>query len=211
MRPVRVLGGFFLRFLVVFVLVMAPWPVVGDVYAAFFRAGGNLLFSSFGSEGRVQFRRLSDREPPHAAEDTDMILVNRRTRAESVFSAGSRQQGYKPTAFVLALILATPIPWARRLRAALWGLLCVNVYVAFRVAVLLAGAFSGNNKLALFTPGPVAGFVLDYIGWVVVASYAGWLILPLGIWVLVTFRLRDWNALFRIDERVQHTGESVTC
>lgn len=194
MRPVRVLGGFFLRFLVVFVLLMAPWPGVSEAYAAFFRSGGNLLFSSFGSEGRVRFLPLSDGDP---GQDTEVVLVNRRTGAQISIAGGSRLQGFKPTAFVLALILATPIPWSRRWRAAVFGLILVNAYVALRVMVFLLAAFSGDSAIALFSPGPICGTILDFLYWVCVASFAGWLVVPLPIWALVSFRRSDWPTILQ--------------
>ncbi len=138
------IAGFFVRFLIVYAALMAPWPVVRDSYAALYRAGCNALFARFGSDGAVRLRPLGK---PIAKHDTEFALTNRRTGAEYTF-AGSSLQGYNPTAFVVALILATPIPWSRRWRAVLWGLLWVNVYVALRVVVFLVMAYSGDNSLA---------------------------------------------------------------
>ena len=194
MRPARVLGGFFLRFLVVFVLLMAPWPGVSEAYAAFFRAGGNFLFSKFGSDGRVRFLPLAN---PDEGRDTEVVLVNRRAGGEMRVVGGSRLQGYKPTAFVLALILATPVPWSRRWRAVVWGLVLVNAYVGLRVFAFLLAAFSGDSTVALFSPGPVCRAILDFFVWVLVVSFAGWLIVPLPIWALVTFRRSDWPTILR--------------
>lgn len=196
MRPARTLAGFFVRFLVVFVLLMVPWPGLGAAYATFFRVSGNFLFSTFGSDGRVRFLPVAN---PEKERDTEVVLVNRGTGAEMRLAGGSRLQGYKPTAFVLALILATPIPWSRRWRAVVWGLMLVNVYVALRVGIFLLAAYSGDGAVALFTPGPVCRPVLDFLLWVVVVSFAGWLILPLPIWALVTFRRSDWPTI--LEER----------
>ena len=184
----------------IFVVLTAPWPGLPAAYAPVYRAGVNLLFARFGSSGAVEVRRSTRQDPDH---DTELVLSNWRTGAEYVF-AGSSLKGYKPTAFVLALILATPIPWGRRWRAALWGMVCVTAYSALRMAVFLATAFSGDNSLALFAPGPVGKGALDYLSWVVVDSFTGWLILPLPIWALVCFRRKDRRAAVATPTPIKH-------
>jgi len=187
----KLIAGFLGRFILVFVLLMAPWPGLKDGYAAFYRAAGNSLFTRFGDDGRVHFRSSTRPDPDRNLE---VVLKNWRTGSEYVF-AGTSAKGYNPTAFVVALILATPIPWRRRLRALLWGLVSVNVYVALRILLFLVVAFSGDNALALFTPGPLGQGILDYLNWVVVESFAGALLLPLPIWILVSFKRDDLRTI----------------
>ena len=67
---------FFMKFLLVFAVLAVPWWGVQEAYAAFFRGGVNLLYGSFGSQGRVHFRPLS---PPDAHHDTEIRLENRVT------------------------------------------------------------------------------------------------------------------------------------
>ncbi|UCE58480.1 MAG: hypothetical protein JSU63_13675 [Phycisphaerales bacterium] len=193
MLPIRRIAGFFVRFTVVFVLLVAPWPGVHEAYATVYRAGGNLLFGRFGYYGNVEFRPAAK---PTAAHDTEAVLTNWRTEAKYTF-VGSSQKGYLPTAFVLALILATPIPWYRRWRAVVWGLLLVSVYVVLRLGIFLALAFSGDNGLSVFSLGSAGRSILDYLHWVIVDSFAGWLILPLPIWIVVSFRRQDWVSILQ--------------
>ena len=185
--------GFFVRFMAIFVVLTAPWPGLPQAYAPAYRAAGNLLFASFGADGTVELRPSTRDDPDR---DTEFALANWQTDAESVF-VGSSLKGYKPTAFVLALILATPIPWRRRWRALLWGTVCITVYAALRTTVFLVAVFSEDNDLAVLTLGPISKTALDYIYWVVVDSFAGWLILPLPIWALVSFRRQDWQTLLK--------------
>ena len=194
MLSAKRIAGFFFGFTVIFALLMAPWPGLDEAHAGLLRVAGNVLFARFGSDGVVQFRSLSAPAPGHELE---VALSNLRSGVAYVFPFSSRKQGYKPTAFVLALTLATPIPWSRRWRTVLWGLLWVNVYVLLRVTVFLFAAFSGDAQLAPFSLGAIGTKVLVYVHWVVVASFAGSLILPLVIWVLVTFRRKDWEAVLQ--------------
>jgi len=191
MRPLKPALGFLLRFLVVFVLLMVPWTGWKQTYAAGFSTVANLVFARFGDSGLVRFRAAQ----PDAAHDLEITLRNKSKGTEYVFEGSAQLQGYKPMAFALALTLASPVPWRRRGKAVVWVLLLVHLYVAFRVLIFLLAAFSGDNTLALFRLGPIAGGVLDFLHWLVVISFAGWLILPLPIWILATFRRADWAAL----------------
>ena len=185
--------GFFIRFMVLFVVLTAPWPGLPQVYAPLYRAVGNALFVRFGS-GSVQLQSTGQTDPDR---DTQFVLRNRNNGAEYVFR-GTSLKGYQPTAFLFCLILATPIPWSRRWRGLLWGLAIVSVYAVLRTALFLLFAFSEGNhlvqnmsesgSLALFSLGPFGRFVLEYLYWVFVESFAGWLLVPLPIWVLVCFR-----------------------
>ena len=191
LSPKRV-AGFFIRFLLVFVVLMAPWPRVDVAYATVYQTVANVLFARFFSDGLVRF----DPSPTPARDrQLEVTLENRRTGVAVIFPFNSRTQGYKPTAFVLALILATPIRWSRRWRALLWGFLCVNGYVILKATLFLFAGFSGDAELAPFTLGVIGTKILVYLHWVVIASFAGWLILPLPIWALVSFRRKDWEVL----------------
>ena len=111
----RPIIGFFVRFLMFFAVLMILWSGVGAMYCGAFRGMGNLLFARFGTDGLVRFQRSLG---SNTEDDIEVILMNRGNGAESTFAGSSRLQGYKPTAFLLALILATPVSWKRRGRAA---------------------------------------------------------------------------------------------
>ena len=192
--------GFFIRFMVLFVVLTAPWPGLPRVYAPIYRAVGNTLFVRFSSAGSVHLQSSGRHDPDR---DTDFVLRNRNNDAEFLFR-GTSLKGYQPTAFLFCLILATPIPWSRRWRALLWGLAIVSVYAALRATLFLFFAFSEGNhlvqdmseaeSLAIFALGPFGRGVLEYAYWVFVESFAGWLFVPLPIWALVCFwRSERWT------------------
>lgn len=194
MMSTRPIVGFFLRFLLFFLALMILWSGVGATYGRAFRAMGNLLFARFGTDGLVRFQRS---EGSNTEDDLEVMLMNRGNGAESTFAGSSRLQGYKPTAFLLALILATPVSWKRRGRAVLWGTVWINVYVSLKTAVFLLARFSDENALALYAPGPLARGLLGYLEWLFVISFAAWLIVPLPIWALVTLRRDDWPSILQ--------------
>ncbi len=185
----RFLGRFFLFF----ILLMAPWPALHDIYGSMFRTGCNVVLSRFGPHGEVRWSPLMVSDNQH---DTELVLIDRQTRRARRVAGDSRLYGYLPTAYILCLILATPMPTRRRPWAIAGGLALVHLYVLFRLLVFLGVAFTGRFGPELYTLGPVSGKILDFVHWVVVVSFAGWLIVPLPIWLVVSFRRADWAKLF---------------
>ncbi len=193
MLPLKPILSFFLRLVLLYALLVAPWPGLRACYGSGYRTVMNALFGSFGSDGIVRFEALAgDVEQV----DTEIIAGNRRTRARPISALHSTAvTGYLPTAEVVALIVATPIPWSRRWKSLLWGLLLVNGLVILRVAIALLYGFSGDHPIALYSPGPV---------WIAVLAgahrvFATWInfsyVAPLFIWIVVTFRRSDWERL----------------
>lgn len=191
MINVKLHGGFFLRFLLLLVLFLAPWPVVQEGYANFFRGGANALFLSSASRGMVRFSP----RPSDGKHDTLFIRKNRVSAASAHGVCSSRHLGYKPTAVVVALILATPLPWSRKWRALLWGLVFVHAFVVLRVTILVLEAFSRNDAVALFELGAAGRKALLFVKWVLVTYFPGTFVAPIPIWFLVCFRKSDWERL----------------
>jgi hypothetical protein len=188
MSPVRLVGGFLLRFAIVYAALAVLWPGLGDAYAGWYRSAGEYVFRTIGSGGEVLFKPV----PVEGTEfDTILILGNANTKAVTEIKSNSRIMGFVPTCFVLALTLATPIPWKRRLRAVVIGGVLVQVYVGFRVWITLLGAFSGENDLSVFAFGPTTTEFLSFTFSLLVVSLAGCYVVPALIWAVVTFRRSD--------------------
>ena len=75
MHPLKRISLFFCLSLLIYAVLVVPWPGLMDGYRACFRAGGNLLFHRFGSSGSVTFVPLPS---PTPLLDTTMVLVNKR-------------------------------------------------------------------------------------------------------------------------------------
>lgn len=187
---------FFGIFVLVFSAMMAPIPAVQHTYAAFFRSVGNLVFAEPGDEARCSFVALNR---PDGRMDTEIQLTNLRTTTTAKMNTSSRFTGYVPTAIVLALILASPIRLKQKAWAFVWGLLACQVYLVLRIGTGVLRRFTMSDDLAIWTPGPIANFLIEAMFDIFVVSAIGGFILPILIWVLVTFRRHDWY-------RLQNTG-----
>ena len=200
------------------IILLIPWQVVVRGYASVFRMGGNILFSRFWiwPEGSVKFLDLeSDRlyrdidrvtagtlpptfQPPKAKGvlDTLMVLRNRETPASfGMLRIGSRLVGYWSIAWLLALLIAKPMSWRRRGKAALWGLLWVHAFIAVRLTIKLsADGFGAAKKYALFAPGEFGTDMLRRLVEVFVENPSVTFVVPTFIWFLVAFDRSEWSS-----------------
>lgn len=181
-----------IRFLCVFVLVygllMSPWPSLGGAYSRIYRAGAAFLFESFGSKGVVRFEELSDEE-----YDTKIVFYSR----DQVGSDGkmvpigfmrhsARRSAYIYVAFLTALILATPIRWSRKGWALLWGMILVHGFIVFNMAIWIIYGFN-KEPLSLFMLSPFWKRVLLLAIGVFVRNLTFGLVVCAFIWILVSF------------------------
>jgi hypothetical protein len=190
--PVRsALVGFFIKLLIINAVLLLPWPAWRDLYATGFRAAANVLLGSIGRDGIVRF------EPGEATDvnmDSRIVLQNRSTQAQSHVAFNCRFAGWLPTAMTAALVLATPLPWRRKLAALAAGLALVHLFIALRLWVYLAYLFSAGDTLAVFAPGPFVRGLLGAISDGLFASLIGSFLGPILIWLVVAVRPRDWSS-----------------
>lgn len=188
--------AFFLKVILFYALLMVPWPGLMTAYGYLFRACGNAVFRTFGATGRVYFTPISPAPTGKDAKDTVATLENIKTRgARGTMEMNSRLMGYLPTAFAVALILATAVPWARRSWALLGGILLMSGFAGLELALRLLDAFSDQNVLAVYSLGPAAKGMVVILLKVLAMSPVTAYIAPIFVWILVTFRRGDWEKL----------------
>lgn len=192
MLPLKRISWFFVCSVFVYALLVAPWHGAQDAYETCFQAGGNLLFGTIGEHGTAKFAPPTSKRGTH---DTLVTLRKLRSPYKMDLNISSLQVGYRPTVFLIALALATPIPWSRRWKALVLGLLVVQVFIAFRVWLFLVDLLSNENIMAIYSLPPWVKSVLVGVSLVLFRSPAMHYIGPLFIWLGVTFRRGDFETL----------------
>jgi len=177
-------------FLVVYALLAMPWPGVQACYSAVYRGVCNTVFGRFGADGLVRFdRKVTDGK----RSDTTITIARIGSKEGLVIPHKPRLTGYLPTVELIALILATPLPWPRRWRALAWGLVWVNAFVLARVCITLAHVFDGDNPWSLYSLSEFWSDVLYGAYELLASSGATSFLIPIFIWLIVTFRRSDWE------------------
>jgi hypothetical protein len=195
--PPRRIARFFLVFLAVYAVLAIPWPPVRSGYRVFYCWLGNLAFGSLGETGSVRFVPWDE---AHKAYDVKLVLTNARSPGDlGEMHNHSVHIGYYPTVIIVALVLATPVSWRwRRLRALLWCLFWVQVFVVLRMAIPIVRELSKPTALQVFHPGPMALRILLQADIVFVKAPASFFVVPMVIWILATFRRGDLQSFLPV-------------
>ena len=184
----RRIVGFFLRFLIVYAVLMALWPVARGVYSRSFRSGGELVAGFFGSRGEIRIRALTDQ---HSKHDTSIVVRHRDSQTGTKMEIGSMRLGYRPTALLVGLIAASSIPWMRRVRALLWGLVLLHAFVALRLAIIITWGLSMNEHGWNVVSNHFWNEALHTGIWSVSVGVGMSYIAPVVIWIMVSLRRAD--------------------
>lgn len=207
MFPWKRLSGFFVRCVIWYALLIAPWPGVMDAYRAVFRAAGNRVFQSIGRGGSVSFEPRTSVD--HTGDTTLVFTKVRHYRASTDMQVNSAYVGYRPTAFLVALVLASPVPWSRRVVALLVGLVLVTGFVAARVWLQVFDVFTNGDALVLFSPAPWMKQVLRASVLILFRAPAGHYMVPMLIWMVVIYRRGDMRALLELPRAARNVdGDS---
>ena len=183
--------GFLVRFVVIYTLLIIPWPGLNTIYDSYFQGLGRLAFSREGEKRIVVFEPHSD--PVHLL-GTRMSLSNRDqindpggAHATNI-DLDTRSIGWIPTVLIIALTLATPIPWLRRLWALFWGLVWVHIFILFS---LLTWLWNQAPVVSLNTLSPFWQQITYGLQYTLIIQMGPSFSIPVLIWILVTFRCQD--------------------
>ena len=218
LQPKTVLRFAFFVF-VIYAGLTLLWTVMDRTYASCFRSFGNVVFSQFWvwPQGRVHFIDLHTSDlrrevnavlpvplpqpftlPGHeGVKDTLLVLKNRDTPANVGFlRTSSRIIGYTPTAVLVALILATPTKWKRRLWLLVWGMFLVHLFIALRLTVfLLNSGYAADKPYALFHPGAFWSDVLDRAKTVLADNPTFSYLVSVFLWLILWIGMQIWSSI----------------
>ena len=185
--------GFLIRFIVVFGLLIFPWPVWNELYGQGFRAVGNAVFAQDNEECVLYLERHRQTKG-YSAVDTRIVIANRHLVESNgkgpaaLLALNTRSVGWLPTALTAALIVATPVPWRRRCWALLWGVLLIHAFLLFSVAVYI---WNESTTVSLVTLLPFWKEIADGLEYTLVTQMGISFSIPVLIWITVLFRRQD--------------------
>lgn len=203
MRLHKSISHFLCWFALLYGVLLVPWPGLKQSYGDYFQSLIRLVFTEH--SGRI-LRVESTTQAPSPI-DTRITLANREQLdglgkgPAKMLDLDSRGIGFIPTALVAALTLATPLPWRRSLTALFLGLLLVHGFILFSVGVYL---WDESFDLGLVTLNPFWKAMVDGLEETFVTQIGASFVVPVLMWLLVTFRRQDFEAVTgRITQKVK--------
>ncbi len=184
-------SGFFVRCLVYYGILTLSWDGLPNAYRHGFCAVANGVFYRFGSAGTASFQVRT--ESDHTTDVTARVVAARGSNPKASVDLPMVYLGFRPTAFILSLVLATPLPWPRRLWALFGCLIGVSLFVLFRVWLQLFEVLANPDGMAAYSLGPFWFGVLNKLVKVFIMAPEFHYFAPAAIWAAVTFRRGDWD------------------
>jgi hypothetical protein len=191
MISTRSILRFLATFAAIFIVLILPW--FGPAYMAVFRTVGTWCFSREEGQRKVTFLESPDKStrPTYAR-----IEIANRARLKPDGSGLVRNVdfdvrgfGWKPMALLMALVLASPLPWKRRLDALCWGLFWVLVVMMVLLAFVI---WNESSEIDLVTMTPLWKALASEWQHSFITQFS--LAAPVVVWMLVTFRTGDLAA-----------------
>jgi hypothetical protein len=173
-------------FFLVYGALLAPWPGLDDAYGSWIRTAGNLAYS-WGHRGwAVSFQRLAkDASQPF---DSRVLLVNTQAelpkgaRRALYLKLDTRGIGWVPTAFLTALVVASPVSRRRRLGSLLLGTLAMQAFVVVAVGI----------HILKFSAG-LGSSMVDGLDETFVNQLSPGFFIATLLWIAITFRVAEWS------------------
>jgi hypothetical protein len=193
-----------LRFLCWFVplytALIIPWPGSRDFYGSYLRSVAKLVLAEDNGRRILRFDEVPASKRNRTL-DTRITVANREQLDASgsghavMLDLDSHGIGWVPTALLIALVVATPVSWPRRLRALFWGLLTVHAFILASIEVYIWNQSDASNGLNLVELSPFWKTVVNGLEETLVTQLGASFVFPLLIWILSTFRAEDIHRL----------------
>ena len=188
----KTLALFLLKAVVIYGLLAFPFSFYDQLYGDFYRKLAGTFFNTFRETGLVKFREGTKPELTH-------INIGNRALPRGPGGAiktlpidiNTRYLGYLPTILLISLVLASPVPWKRKLMALALGLALVTLLVLFKQYISLLWRCDQNPWLQLTDYGEKGKTLLNSAYRFIATTSSSVLYFVVAIWLLVTFRLDD--------------------
>ncbi len=183
---------FIVLVLIIYTLLAMPWPGVHQAYSAAYRVTADSVLGVSTSHFLVYVRPLREHEG-EGDEDVKLGVWDRQIQRGQRVRLSTRLTGYLPTAEILALVLATSLPWSRKWKALLWGLIGVHAFIALRLASGALYVLSMAKPTPFFEFTPLGNKIVYSIYEIAVQSPTTSFFVPAIIWIVVSFRKSDFE------------------
>ena len=200
MPPRRLVVASLLQFVVLYGLLIVPWPGWRAAYGRFFRGVAGAVFAREQGPAFVRFRAAE--KPPRPEIDLEILLAQRAEidvaghAPARILGLDTRGVGWVPTALLLALVAATPLPWSGRWLALLAGVVLVHGYLLAVVAGYLWNQSGGLVPVSFLPYWPSLG---DFLEETFVGQMGPSFVVPVLIWLLVILAVERPPALLRAE------------
>jgi hypothetical protein len=188
---------FILKAIVIYVFLTAPFSFYDEFYGKFYRSCGTLFFGTFHGSGMARFTEGSEKKITRIdIANVTQLDANNQLKTAWV-NTETRGFGYLPTVLFISLLIASPVPWRRRIISLVAGLLLVTLLVMFRLWLQILYLCEQFPWLNLYQFGDIQKKIIELVYQAIVIPINMVLYFVIIIWLLVTFRKDDVKSFFK--------------
>ena len=189
----KTLALFLLKAVVIYALLALPLSFYDQLYGDFYRKIAGSFFNTFRETGLVRFKEGAKPEITHInIGNKDLPRGPGGAIKTLPIDINTRYLGYLPTILLISLVVASPVPWKRKLMALALGLALVTLLILFKQYISLLWRCDQNPWLQLTDYGDKGKALLNSTYHFIAVTSSSVLYFVVAIWLLVTFRLDDF-------------------
>jgi len=184
---------FLLKALIIYGLLSVPLTFSDRAYGNFYRKLAGAFFSKFRETGFVKFREWKDPATTHINIGSYALVRPDGSSRTAALDINTRYLGYLPTILLISLVLASPVPWKRKLTALAIGLILVMFLIMFKQWIALLWLCENKPWLQLTSFTDNTKKLLTFANNFISVSSSTVLYFVVAIWLLVTFSVEDFK------------------
>jgi hypothetical protein len=182
---------FLVKALIIYGVLAAPFDFYDKAYGDFYRKIADKTFGKFRETGFVRFSPTEKPAMTHTNIGNVTLALPDGSFDTVAYQINTRILGYLPTILLIALVLASPVPWKRKGIALLIGLPLVMGLILFKHWISLLYQCDQNPWVKLTDFSGTGKTIFDFTNTFISTSSFTVPYFVVGIWLMVTFRLED--------------------
>lgn len=205
---IKIWNNKIIRFILVFSLSMAIHYSVYILFAEYYVKTIEHISEYFAEKN--EFRGFAEFTEIKVESKNDNIFFLFRHIAQnpklnpmnqySFVSINIRSHGFMPTALLISLILASPVPFKRMRLSAILGFICINLYILFKLYIYVAEHLYTYwaKTYPEILDSTYSGFVVGINSIINTQAPTGAaMAIVIATWLICTFRTNDINRLLK--------------
>jgi hypothetical protein len=184
-----------LTFVLVYTALLLPQINVNKIYAEFFCTTGNFLFKDFPRGGYVNLKTQTDKGKNDIALFISKADWMEGTKIKGVTAnKASDRIGYLITAFFIALTLATPVLWKRKLLALFLGFIIITAFVMLKMYIIILNSYTLVDWFGLYQEASEKETIQFWYNRFAAPATYGYSFVVI-VWLALSIGKKEWNAL----------------
>ncbi len=190
-RRTKILLLFLVKATLLYTIFILLTPVLDGIYESAYRACGTFLYGRILKTGYVLYQPGKEKQFTHISIANSLHVHPDGTTAVAKDDINTREQGYLDTILLISLVLASPVPWKRRLFSLFSGIILLSGFVMLKLWLHLLAWCEHYSFLSLLNVTEASKNLIIISHDILYPMIYPSLFFVVALWMLFTFRKDD--------------------